>query len=174
MKSTGMKIVAGLALATALVWAGMNVNTQALGATNQEAQKLEKTISPGKRLEGTWRVQVSIRDCASGAELRNFPAMLTFAQGGTLTETTTGFPPTVRSPGHGVWYFLGDHNYRGISEAFLFSPTGVWIGTQRLTQSIEIAPSGDELNSTATNEIFDTFGNLTTSGCATAVATRFE
>ena len=174
MKLRAMKIVACLSLVTALVLAQAIVGTQAWGATTQETQKLEKTISPGKRLEGTWRVQVSSRDCASGAVLRTFPAMLTFAQGGTFTETTTGFPPAMRSPGHGVWYFLGDHSYRGISEAFLFSPAGVWVGTQRLTQSIEIGQDGDELNSTATNEIFDVFGNLTTSGCATAVATRFE
>src|SRR5678816_2833297 len=93
MKLRGMKILAGLVLVTALVLAGTTVGKQAMGATTQESQKLEKTIAPGKRLQGTWRVQVSIRDCASGAELRNWPAMLTFAQGGTLTETTTGFPP---------------------------------------------------------------------------------
>lgn len=100
--------------------------------------------------------------------------MLTFAKGGTLTETTTGFPPALRTPGHGVWSFFGERSYTGVSEAFLFNPAGVWTGTQRLTQSIEIGQDGDELNSTASNEIFDINGNLILTGCATAVGSRFE
>lgn len=126
------------------------------------------------KLEGTWRVQVTIRDCQSGVELRTFPAMLTFAQGGTLTETTTGFPPTLRTPGHGFWQHTGDHTYTAVSEAFLFSPTGVWTSTQRLTQTIEIGDDPDQLTSTATNEIFDTNRNLLLSGCATAIANRLN
>ena len=126
------------------------------------------------KLEGTWRVQVTIRDCQSGAALRTFAAMLTFAQGGTLTETTTGFPPAARTPGHGVWRHTDDHTYTAVSEAFLFNPAGVWTGTQRLTQVIEFGDDPDELTSVATNEIFDTNRNLILSGCATAVAHRLE
>ena len=173
MKSRGMKIVTGLALLAALFLAGINVNAKAWGATPQPPHQ-EKTLSQGKRLEGTWRIQVSIRDCTSGAVLRTFPAMLTFAKGCTLTETTTGFPPALRTPGHGVWSFLRDHSYTGVSEAFLFNPAGIWTGTQRLTQSIEIGQDGNELNSTATNEIFDINGNVIVTGCATAVGSRFE
>jgi len=171
MKLREKQLVAGSALMVALILVGTSLGTRALVAT---AQKLEKTLSQEKRLEGTWRVQVSIRDCTSGAVLRTFPAMLTFAKGGTLTETTTGFPPALRTPDHGVWSFFGEHSYTGVSEAFLFNPAGVWTGTQRLTQSIEIGQDGDELNSTASNEIFDINGNLILTGCATAVGSRFE
>jgi len=166
MKLRTMNVI-GLALLASLTLAGMISAKTVLGAP-------ELAESNGPNLEGTWRVQVTIRDCNSGAALRTFPALLTFAQGGTLTETTTGFPPALRSSGHGFWRHTSDHSYMAVSEAFLFTPAGVWSGTQRLTQSIEIGDSPDQLNSTAINEIYDPHGQLITSGCATAVATRME
>lgn len=172
MKSRTINLVAGLVLMAGLVLAGTSLWTPALAATaQQQSQNQERPESQG-RLEGTWRVQVTIRDCQSEAALRTFPAFLTFAQGGTLTETTTGFPPAQRTPGHGVWSHMDGHTYSAVSEAFLFSPAGVWTGNQRLTQVIEIGDA-DVLSSTATNEIFDTNGNLILTGCATAVGNRF-
>jgi len=163
MKLRKMSLLAGLALLAALVLMGSSSLTTAAGAPTAES----------KGLEGTWRMQVTIRDCASGTALRTFPAFLTFAQGGTLTETTTGFPPALRTPGHGIWSHLTDHTYSAVSEAFLFNPAGVWTSKQRLTQFIEI--SGEyELKSTAINEIFDTNGNLIANGCATAVGSAME
>lgn len=167
MKLKPMHFITGLTLVTALAIAEVISTQTGLTAPN-------RSQANGPNLEGTWRVQVTIRDCNSGASLRTFPAFLTFAQGGTLTETTTGFPPALRSPGHGFWQHTTDHSYLAVSEAFLFNPAGVWTGTQRLTQSIEIGAGPDELNSTATNEIYNTTGQLITSGCSTAVATRME
>ncbi|MEP6922562.1 MAG: hypothetical protein ABI967_15675 [bacterium] len=175
MNSRKMNMVAGFVLMIALVLAGTCLWQPALAATMQrETQTQEKSESNGNKLEGTWRVQVTIRDCTSGAALRTFPAFLTFAQGGTLTETTTGFPPASRTPGHGFWEHLGGHSYRAVSEAFLFNPAGLWTGRQRLTQIIEIGNHGEQLNSNATNEIFDTAGNMIVTGCATATGSYFE
>lgn len=174
MKSRKMNMVAGLVLMGTLVLTATSFWTPVLGATAAQAQSIEESESHGGKLEGTWRIQVTIRDCGSGAALRTFPAFLTFAQGGTLTETTTGFPPALRTPGHGLWEHLGGQTYRAVSEAFLFNPAGAWTGRQRLTQIIEISKDGEEMNSNATNEIFDTNGNLIVNGCATAVGTYFE
>ena len=163
MKLRKMSLLASLTLLAALVLMGSSSLTPAAGAANAEANGLE----------GTWRMQVTSRDCASGTALRTFPAFLTFAQGGTLTETTAGFPPALRTPGHGIWSHLTGHSYRAVSEAFLFNPAGVWTGKQRLTQLIEIGDQ-NEINSTATNEIFDTNGNTILTGCATAVGNAME
>ena len=135
-------------------------------------QQLGKSV--GGKLEGTWRVQVTLRNCQDGAALRTFPALLTFAEGGTLTGTTTAFPPPLRGPDHGVWNFNGEHHYSAVSEAFIFSPAGVWVSTQRITQAIELARNGDSFTSDAAVEFFDTLGNSTATGCATAVGTRME
>jgi hypothetical protein len=163
MKLRKMSLVAGLTLLAALILMGPSSLTPAAGAAQAEAQGLE----------GTWRMQVTIRDCTSGTALRTFPAFLTFAQGGTLTETTTGFPPALRTPGHGIWSHLSGHTYSAVSEAFLFNPAGAWTGKQRLTQFITVG-DGNELNSNATNEIFDTNGNTIATGCATAVGNAME
>lgn len=123
-------------------------------------------------LAGTWYTQVTLRNCQTGAALRTFPALASFAAGGTVTDTTTGFPPLLRSPGHGSWEKTGPHTYRSISVAFLFSPAGMWTGVQKLIQTITIEDR--HYSSTAANQIFDTGGNLTVSGCATASAARVE
>ncbi len=165
MKSRNTSMFIGVALLAIFGLPGVMKSKPAVGVK-------ANADSGARTLEGTWRVNVTVRDCVSGGILRTFPALLTFAQGGTLTETTAGFPPAVRTPGHGFWRHTGDHSYAAVSEAFLFNG-GTWTATQRLTQSIEIGDNPDELTSTATGEIIDTSGNVT-STCATAVATRLE
>jgi hypothetical protein len=174
MTSRILKSVAGLALLFAVAVSGLIFLTAGSVANAHNADRQERSESGEKKLEGTWRVQVTLHDCQTGAVLRNFPALLTFAEGGTLTETTTAFPPAARTPGHGFWRRTGRRTYKAVTEAFLFNPAGTWTGTQRLTQAIEIGNDPDELTSKATNEIFDINGNLLMSGCATAVAHRFE
>jgi hypothetical protein len=174
MKSRILKSVAGLALLLAVAISGAIFLSIDSVANAQNAERQERSESGARKLEGTWRVQVTLQDCQTGAVLRNFPALLTFAGGGTLTETTTAFPPSARTPGHGFWRRTGRRTYTAVSEAFLFNPAGTWTGTQRLTQAIEIGNDPDKLTSKATNEIFDINGNLLVTGCATAVAQRFE
>jgi len=128
--------------------------------------------SASEGLVGTWYTQVTIRNCQTGTALNSFPALASFAPSGVVTDTTTGFPPLVRSPGHGSWEKTGANTYHSVSVAFLFSPTGAWTGTQKLTQTITI--ENNQYSSTAVNNIFDTSGTLTASGCASATATRVE
>jgi hypothetical protein len=125
-------------------------------------------------LKGTWRVQVTVRNCQTGDAQRTFPALFTFAPGGTLTFTTAGQPPAVASPGLGVWRHTSGHTYSAVSEAFVFSPAGVWAQTHRLTRAIEIGNDADEFTDTIALEIFDTNGNLIVTGCGTSVASRFK
>ena len=143
----------------------------------------EEDDRSGRKLEGTWRVQVTLRNCQTGAELRPAtPALLTFAQGGTLTGTTTVFPPAGRGPDHGYWRRSLGRTFTAVSEAFLFNPSlpaaSAWIGTQRITQTIQVGQNPDELYSNASVEFFGPDGNpipgFPPTGCATAVARRME
>jgi hypothetical protein len=61
-----------------------------------------------------------------------------------------------------------------VSEAFVFSPVGVWIQTHRLTRAIELDRDADEFTDTVTLEIFDTNRNVIATGCGTSAARRFE
>ena len=130
--------------------------------------------SKARRIEGTWQVQVNLQNCQTGATLRTAPAFLTFAQGGTLVETTTVFSSAQRSPGHGFWEHTGGKTFKAVSKAFIFNPDGTWAGTQTITQAIEFGDDPDVFNSNATTEIIAPNGNVILSGCATAVAHRVE
>jgi len=125
-------------------------------------------------LEGGWRLQLTVRDCNTGQALRTFPAVFTFTQGGTATVITAGQLPSLATPGMGVWQHTEGHNYTAVTDAFVFSPAGVWIQTHRLTRAIQVSIDGNEFTDTVALQIFDTGGNPIAAGCATSVATRFE
>ena len=88
-----------------------------------------------------------------------------------MVDTTTAVAPAVRSPGHGAWAKLNGPNYQATSMAFLFGPTGVWVGTQTITQHIQMN-GRDAWTSTAVSEVVDTQGNVLPATCATAVGDR--
>ena len=174
MMSIWTRTMAGLVLLTAVSIFGAIFTIPAREAKGQKSENQERSESQGKKLEGTWRVQVTGRDCQTGAAVRTFPALLTFVDGGTLTGTPTAFPPSLRGPDHGFWRQTGPRSYLAVTRAFLFNPAGAWTATQQLTQIIEFAHDSDEFTSSASSEFFDTNGTLTMTLCATAVGTRLE
>ena len=178
MKVTTTRLVTSLVLFAAVAMTGAMFSVGSSGSHGvvraQEADQDGRSQSHGGNLEGTWRVHVTQRNCQTGAELRTFPALLTFAQGGTLTGSTTAFPPSLRGSDYGVWNHNGGRHYGAVSEAFIFSPAGAWVSTQRITQAIQLDRDADSFTSDAAVEFFDTMGNVTLTGCATAVATRME
>jgi hypothetical protein len=133
---------------------------------------MEQSQAVRGKLVGTWRVQVTIRNCQTGAEVVNFPSLVTFAQGGTVVETTTGANPALRGDGHGIWQNVDGQVYDAVFEAFLFNTAGAWTGRQKVTQTITIGADMDQLTAIAASEFFDTNGNPTAAGCSTAVGQR--
>jgi len=171
MKSSSVNVIVVMALVVVLNTAGVIWLTP---ASEVMAATSEAVESKAKRLEGTWQVQVTQQNCQTGAVLHTAPAILTFAQGGTLVETTTMFSSSQRSPGHGIWEHTGGKTFKAVSKAFVFNPDGTWAGTQTLTQHIEFGDDADVFNSTATTEIVAPNGTVILSGCASAVAHRME
>ena len=135
-------------------------------------------------LEGTWRMEVTTRNCDTGAPLLSFRAYLTFARGGTMTGTTASpaFRPGQRTSDHGVWRRSGANLYKTASEAFILfdSPASPPLppltrGWQWIGQEITIDPHDpDVLESDARTEFYDMAGTELSSGCATAVGHRFQ
>jgi hypothetical protein len=180
MKSRILTSIYGMALMSVLIPVGMVTLTPARAVKAGHPERPGNSESRARKLERTWRVQITIRDCQTGAALGNpFPALITFARGGTLTSADTRLSPGVRSPGLGVWRHTGGHAYSAVTEAFLFSPAGVWIGTQRITQVIEIGEDPDEFNANASTEFLDPSGNPIpgfppSTVCSTSVGHRME
>jgi hypothetical protein len=129
--------------------------------------------SQAGRLEGMWRLQITVRDCVTGAVQRTFPALFAFSKGGILTAITAGLPSASTTPDYGVWRHTGSQNYSAVSDSFLFNPAGVWIQTHRLTRAIELDRGGDNFTDSIKLEIFDPNDNLIAMGCGTSVARRF-
>lgn len=153
----------------ALVAVGMLILASASTANAQS-----EDARSHRGLQGAWRLQLTVTDCQTGQVQRTFPALATFAKGGTLTLTTAGQSPAQSTTGLGVWRRTDDHSYSAVSESFVFSPAGVWIQTHRLTRAIEVDVDGDELTDTVALEILDTSGNVIVRGCATSVGSRFK
>jgi hypothetical protein len=158
-------------VAAALVLAAMLIPQ--FGFSAQAAQS-EESEQNENGLQGTWRAQLTVRDCDTRAVLRSFPAMFAFAKGGTLTVTTAGQLPSQSTAGLGVWRHTDGHRYSAVSEAFLFNPAGVWTGTQRLTRAIEIDNDADAFTDAVRLQILDTNRKVIVTGCATTVGRRFK
>lgn len=134
--------------------------------------------SPG--IEGTWRVTVTQKVCATGAQIGlPFHALLTFARGGTMTGTTTNpeFQPGQRTGDYGVWSQTNGHAYSAIDEAFvIFSAGPLTQGSQVISHSISLTNGGHGFNDAASIQFYDANGNplLPAPGCATAVGQRLQ
>lgn len=166
----GLRKLARLGLAAAAVAVVMG-GTAVVVAEQPDAG----AQSRARKLVGTWRVQITLRSCQTGDALRPpFPAMATFAAGGTVTTSDGGLSPLVRGAGHGAWQRTTGRTFEALTEAFLFTPAGALNGTQRIRQSVEIGRDRDEFNATVWSEVFDAQGALLVTGCATSIGRRME
>ena len=150
-----------------------------VAAASASGQGLQKGQSQGGRLEGTWQADVTVTNCATGAPIRTFQSLHTYMRGGSTIDTTSG--QFLRSPAHGTWRHVGGQTYTATATFFRFgfdpgNPMNPFpfIGTQRVTKTIELSADGDEYTATTVSEIFDAAGNQIGGGCATDVARRYE
>ena len=126
-----------------------------------------------KTLEGTWRVEVTLRNCLTGDPVQPaFPALASFTRDGTVTTSDGSVSPAARGTGLGVWGRVRGGAFAAVIEAFLFNG-GVRTGLQRITQEIEVVAGGDDFNADVTSEIVDINGNVVALGCATSIGRRF-
>jgi hypothetical protein len=164
-----------IALAAALV---LGVGAQARAGDGPQNAR-------SNALQGTWRVQVTLRDCTTNVPRPAFYSYLSFGSAGTLIETTNnaGFEPGQRSAGHGVWAYAGHRTFSASSEAFIqftsapnppASP-GFLRGVQRIDQTITMQKDDpNTFDSVAAVRFFDVTGTELLSACATAIGQRYQ
>jgi hypothetical protein len=144
---------------------------------NQQQQSSATSTASERTIRGVWRTMVTPRNCQTGDAILTLSGLFTFNQGGTMSEygIGPGSSPALRSPGHGVWQ--REHGWHEYSFAFTFyryNASGVLLGSQKVTASLELGVSGDDFGSRSVIEILDVNDNVIGMGCATAVGTRFE
>jgi hypothetical protein len=128
----------------------------------------------GGRLEGTWENQVNIIDCNTGNVITTFRSLTVFMEGGTLTESTSGTAPALRTPGEGVWRHTIDNNYAFRFKHFRFNAQNVLAGWNIIQAEASLDAAGNAYTSAATVEVYDPNGVLLATACAETVGTRFE
>jgi len=129
-------------------------------------------------LVGTWRVQVNPVNCQTGAPGPSFFILLSFAQGGTLTEAinSPAFLPGQRSVGLGVWSHSHGKTYKAIWDGFIQfdspAPGTFKRGVQRLNWDIEL--DGDQATFQSHSQFLDLNGNVLANTCASGTLARIQ
>lgn len=134
----------------------------------------------GRKLEGAWLVDVTSRDCSSGAALRSFPGLMTFVRDGVLFEysvgsaTATGQPPTERNTGQGTWRYTEHDSYAATVWVFRFGTDNMYGGASRNTLDILVSDDGESFTSSDVAQAFNTAGVLVGTRCNTRTGRRIE
>jgi hypothetical protein len=135
----------------------------------------ENGVQPS--LVGSWDIQASIRDCATGDPIPGFPvipALMTYHQGGTMNESDLGGPGIIRLEAHGVWNRVAGRQYSAAMRWLNFLPDRTPIGSHILRQSITVSMDGYSFTSTDTVEFVAPDGTVTPGPCATESGVRFH
>jgi hypothetical protein len=151
------KILSGMAFATVLALTVTQVSALAESAQKQQG------------IEGVWDVRITVVQCDTGKTILTGRAVLSFSEGGTLTDISDNF---LHSASLGTWHHIREQNYTAVQRFFVFKADGSFAGTQETTLDIELSKKADEYTATATFEMFDPTDQLISSGCATSTATR--
>lgn len=166
-------------LVIALALASVVPGTTSIGFAqdNQNRQSSATSQANARTIRGVWRTVVTPHNCQTGQSFPSLQGLFTFNQGGTMSEygIGPGSSPALRSPGHGVWQ--REHGWQDYSFAFTYyryNASGVLLGSQKVTATLDLGASGDEFASRSAIEILDVNGAVLGTGCATAVGTRFE
>jgi hypothetical protein len=128
-----------------------------------------------KSLEGAWDVTVTLRNCESGAAIRSFPRMLTFAKGGTLAEFAaagTEAAPVARAPGHGAWEYLGSHSFTYSVKFLRLTPWGGPDGYISEVRILDVDRSGNAFSADGVAVVTFANGAQSPQLCATETGTR--
>jgi len=177
MKNTFLKIIGGTLLAILMVTMFTQIFVSARENSNEESPTQIPENASGEKgdmIEGVWNLQVTRINCQTGVAIGSGPAMLTFARGGTVHDFGTGRPPSIRSPGYGVWSFISDGQYTDAFQFYIYHSDGTFGGRQIIREQIQLSHDGNSLTNSAISQILDVNGNVTSTRCSTAIGTRFQ
>ena len=180
MKNMFLKTIGGAALAILMlaVFAQVQVSAQDNNTeekTDEQTQEDSATRRSNTRaLEGVWDIQVTRRNCTTGAVISTFAAMHTFMRGGTMIDWGTGSLPSLRSPGQGIWYYESRRQYSSAFQFFRYNADGTLAGKQIGRGQIELSHDGNSYSTTGMGQVLDINGNVIATNCNTSTATRFQ
>ena len=127
-----------------------------------------KAQNDAEGLQGVWMVDVTLRNCTTGAALGPpFHSLVTFQDGGTISEGTASpsFAPGQRSAGHGTWNKQDDGTFLQKMIALIVFDTNppvppvFFAGWQTVTHTVQLIDA-DHIRSAGTNAFYKFDGTL--------------
>jgi len=178
MKNTFLKTI-GTMLAVLMLALLAQISASAQDKSGKEGSlqtEENSSVQNGndKKLEGSWNIQVTRRNCQTGEALVTFPTMTTFMSGGTMQDYGVAMAPSGRGPGHGVWRHQSGRSYSAAFQFFLFGADGAYTGRQIIRRQIELSRSGNEYTAVGAVEVLNTGGTVIANICTTETGMRFE
>ena len=183
MKPT-MKMNPWKALAAGRAAAIIGLAAALLISTGRTGRAQSNDSASKSGLEGTWFVQVTLRDCATDAQIGlPFSSLVTFHRGGTVSESTSSpaFAAGQRTDGHGTWSSDGRNTYSQRMVSLINFDTapnlpkspGFFAGWSVVSHTLELTDA-NHATSSGTNAFYKADGTVYRTGCSTAVSVRFE
>ena len=138
--------------------------------------------SEAMSVRGAWFIEVTPRNCATGAQVAPIVnSLVTFHAGGTVSESpaTLGFAPGQRTDGHGAWQHQAGDTYALHFVALIAFTTppgpgpGFEAGWQSVSHTVRLVDK-DTMQSSGTNAFYRTDGTPYRTGCSTASGRRVE
>jgi len=153
-----------LAIAVAAVASGGTISA----ADGQHAS--EQGVSDvvrGSDIGGTWQATVN-----RGPVLPPLTSLHTFTSDRTMIESGSDSP--FRSPGFGVWQYLGNRTYATTLVFHRFNATGEHIGSVKVKANRRLSADSESYVGVGVNEIRDLKGNVIAVGRSTVTGQRMH
>lgn len=123
-------------------------------------------------ITGTWNHELTIRNCATGGVIAQSNTMSSYLESGVVTELNTVPNPALRTPGLGIWKYVGSQRYELSLKYFRYNADGSFAGKTIIDSNIRHLQD-DTLAQVAVVRIFNPAGIQVVSGCATLTSNRF-
>ena len=124
-----------------------------------------------KKLEGTWRTELTVFDCQTGTPTGATAQILeTYLPGGAMLQSSN--TNVFRTPGYGIWKPTTKRNFLVTFTFFRFNADGTQAGRSDITEHIELGEDADEFTATGVAKVFDVNGDLAMTVCLTATGQR--
>jgi hypothetical protein len=128
---------------------------------------------PGNSLVGTWQSVVTSYNCQTGvSDPAPIKSLLTYMQGGTMSEDNNDPIDPYKTSSHGIWKRTTERNYTAVFLHYSFAADGTFTYTIKVKQNITLSRFFDSLTATSTVEVYDSNDNLVFTGCGNETATR--
>ncbi len=115
---------------------------------------------------GTWQATVN------RGPLPPLTSLHTFSSDHAMIES--GSDTLFRSPGYGVWQYVGNRTYATTMVMHRFSPAGDPIGSITVNANRRVSPDGETYVGVGINTVRDLNGNIVGGGRSTVVGRRMH